>query len=87
MKIDPFGPTGIHPYKQPYPRALSANHKKTKDRLEISSEAIKLQQHSSVIADRKKKVSEIRSQIESGTYKIDEKELAKAIFRYYFGDR
>lgn len=54
---------------------------KTNDQIEISSEALKLQQQTDPA--RQEKIAHIKDQIQNGTYKIDHQELAKSIYNYY----
>jgi negative regulator of flagellin synthesis FlgM len=54
-----------------------------KDELQISDEAKKLLSSSKFEQDRADKVSEIKNQIDSGTYKINVSETAKSILNFW----
>ncbi|MGV3024285.1 flagellar biosynthesis anti-sigma factor FlgM [Clostridium thermobutyricum] len=59
-----------------------------KDKIEISSLGKALNEYSINYneVDREKKVAEIKEKIESGTYKVNSKELTKKILKY-MGDK
>lgn len=82
MKITNYGPFGLNPYQRDLQRAdtMKKSTAKTNDQVEISSEALKLQQTEPT---RQEKISEIKEQIQNGTYEIDHQELAKSIYNYY----
>ncbi|WP_033827745.1 flagellar biosynthesis anti-sigma factor FlgM [Bacillus andreraoultii] len=83
MKITNYGPSGLNPYKREFQKAETVKKSvgKTNDQIEISSEALKLQQKSDPA--RQAKIAEIKEQVQNGTYKIDHQELAKSIYNYY----
>jgi negative regulator of flagellin synthesis FlgM len=54
-----------------------------KDELQISDEAKKLLSTSKFETDRAEKISEIKSQIDKGTYKINVNETAKSIINFW----
>lgn len=83
MKITNYGPSGLNPYMQEMKKTETVKKKavKTNDQIEISSEALKLQQQTDPA--RQEKIAHIKDQIQNGTYKIDHQELAKSIYNYY----
>lgn len=86
MKINHIGgPQGINPYRQ---QVNTIQHQeqaaKTKtDKVEISAAAKDLQKLSAMEKERAAKVEKIKSQVESGTYKIDPRQIAEKIVAYY----
>jgi negative regulator of flagellin synthesis FlgM len=82
MKITNYGPFGLNPYQRDLQRAdtMKKSTAKTNDQVEISSEALKLQQTEPT---RQERISKIKEQIQNGTYEIDHQELAKSIYNYY----
>ncbi|WP_062354113.1 flagellar biosynthesis anti-sigma factor FlgM [Bacillus kwashiorkori] len=85
MKITNFGPNGINPYKKPLVKTDSNIGKRDSksDQIEISEEALKLQQQAQTDPARQAKIAEIKQQIETGTYRVDHQQLAKSIHQYY----
>lgn len=83
MKITNYGPSGLNPYMQEMQKmeTVKKNAAKANDQIEISSEALKLQQQTDPA--RQEKIAHIKDQIQNGTYKIDHQELAKSIYNYY----
>ncbi|MEN0650735.1 flagellar biosynthesis anti-sigma factor FlgM [Caldifermentibacillus hisashii] len=81
MKITNYGPSGLNPYMQQKTETIKKKAEKTNDQIEISSEALKLQQQTDPA--RQEKIAHIKDQIQNGTYKIDHQELAKSIYNYY----
>jgi len=83
MKVTNYGPSGLNPYMQEMQKTETVKKKtaKTNDQIEISSEALKLQQQTDPA--RQEKIAHIKDQIQNGTYKIDHQELAKSIYNYY----
>jgi negative regulator of flagellin synthesis FlgM len=86
MKINPYGTQGINPYKRNMNKLDQAGKTtgKTTDKVEISSEAIEMQQQvNQTTAERQSKIDEIKLQVENGTYKVDPKTVAKSIINFY----
>lgn len=83
MKVTNYGPSSLNPYMQEMQKTETVKKKtaKTNDQIEISSEALKLQQQTDPA--RQEKIAHIKDQIQNGTYKIDHQELAKSIYNYY----
>ena len=84
MKIQNYGPSGLNPYKRELQKeeALKKNPMKTDDKIEISSEALKLQQQSTDPV-RQEKINQLKEQIQNGTYKINHQQLAEKIYNYF----
>jgi len=85
MKINNIGSIGVNPYKRNQEKSDLANQKSQvqKDKVEISTEAIDLQQSNEVAKAREEKVQTIKAQLENGTYTIDPKEIAKGLLNFY----
>ena len=85
MKINPFGTQGINPYKRQMNKIDQANQvvSKSKDKVEISSTALEMQQVSQVSDARQARVEELKRQVENGTYHVDIKETAQSIINFY----
>ena len=66
----------VNPYtKQFNHQAEKPAAAKQKDKVEISAEALKLQQTSQIETERLQKVNELKKKIESGEYKINPEEI------------
>lgn len=86
MKINHIGgPHGINPYRQQLNKIQQKEQtaKKQADQVEISAAAKDLQKLSAMEKERAAKVEKIRSQVESGTYKIDPRQIAEKMVAYY----
>ena len=85
MKIQKVNIPAINPYKTNQLKAEQVEQKakmKT-DKLEISSEAKQLSEISPFTIERNKRVEELKSEIESGTYKVDAEQLASNLAKYF----
>ncbi|MFV2046271.1 flagellar biosynthesis anti-sigma factor FlgM [Metabacillus sp. YM-086] len=85
MKINNIGSMGVNPYKRNLEKSDLANQKSQakKDKVEISTEAIDLQQSNEVAKAREEKVQVIKTQLENGTYTIDPQAMAKGLLSFY----
>lgn len=86
MKINHIGGShGINPYRQQLNKIQQQEQtaKKQADQVEISAAAKDLQKLSAMEKERAAKVEKIRSQVESGTYKIDPRQIAEKMVAYY----
>ena len=85
MKIHNFGTPGMNPYKQTLVKQESAVKQQPtgSDKIEISHTAKELQQQSTFVMDRQKKVEAIQSQIQNGTYKVDPEKVAKSLVDFF----
>jgi negative regulator of flagellin synthesis FlgM len=84
MKIQNYGPSGLNPYKREMQttETLKKNPTKANDKLEISSEALKLQQQSTDPV-RQEKINSLKKQIQNGTYQINHQALAEKIYNHF----
>ena len=84
MKINPLGTRAIQSYNQT--QSVKNVGKKTEsfaDKLEISSKAKQMQLSSSYESERADKVNKIKEDINSGTYKVDARQVAQDMLNYY----
>jgi negative regulator of flagellin synthesis FlgM len=81
MRINHFNSIQNNPYKNQVQdmkqEKMQSNFKK--DELQISDEAKKLLSSSKFDQERAEKVSEIKNQVDKGTYKVNVSETAKSI--------
>ncbi|CJF93116.1 flagellar biosynthesis anti-sigma factor FlgM [Priestia megaterium] len=82
MKINPSNLFGINPYKKPSEKTEQVSKKNPQDQIHISSEAKKLQGNEPS-PERLEKLEKLKQQINSGTYEINGKEIAKGIVDFY----
>ncbi|MCM3443764.1 flagellar biosynthesis anti-sigma factor FlgM [Metabacillus halosaccharovorans] len=85
MKINNVGSMGVNPYKKNIEKSSAATSKphSKADKVEISSKAIDLQQSNEVLKARQEKVQALKTQVDSGTYTIDPKAIAKGLLNFY----
>lgn len=85
MKINNLGSVNVNPYKKNLEKQTAASTKSQskEDKVEISSKAIDLQQSNEVVKVRQEKVQAIKAQVESGTYTIEPKAIAKGLLDFY----
>ncbi|MEG0472391.1 MAG: flagellar biosynthesis anti-sigma factor FlgM [Solibacillus sp.] len=84
MKINPIGIQAINSYKN---QTRSVNNTKTNpsfaDQIEISSQAKEMQGTSTYATDRANKVQKLKEEIQSGNYKVDARQVAEDMLKYY----
>jgi negative regulator of flagellin synthesis FlgM len=85
MRINHFNSIQNNPYKN---QVQNMKHEKVqsgykKDELQISDEAKILLSSSKFEQDRAEKISEIKSQVDKGTYKVNVNETAKSIINFW----
>ncbi|MGE7977792.1 flagellar biosynthesis anti-sigma factor FlgM [Psychrobacillus sp. NPDC093200] len=85
MKITNLGVNQINPYKRNQMQTEKTQNalKTTADQLEISSAAKSMQTKSPIEVEQAERVAAIKADIEAGTYKVDAKQLATNILKYY----
>ena len=84
MKINPLGIRAIQSYNQAQSVKKADKKEETfADRLEISSKAKEMQVTSSYELDRADKVKKLKEDINSGTYKVDARQVAQDMLNYY----
>jgi negative regulator of flagellin synthesis FlgM len=85
MRINHFNSIQNNPYKN---QVQNMKHEKVqsgykKDELQISDEAKKLLSSSKFESDRAEKITEIKSLVDKGTYKVNVFETAKSIINFW----
>ncbi|MGN7479613.1 flagellar biosynthesis anti-sigma factor FlgM [Solibacillus silvestris] len=86
MKINPIGLQAINSYnKQARPVKNADAQKSFADQIEISSKAKEMQANSSFANERAERMKKIKEDIDSGTYKVDAKQVAEDMLKYYRG--
>ncbi|ATP39065.1 flagellar biosynthesis anti-sigma factor FlgM [Solibacillus sp. R5-41] len=84
MKINPIGIQAINSYKN---QARSVNNPKTNqsfaDQIEISLKAKEMQGTSTYANERADRVQKLKEEIQSGTYKVDARQVAEDMLKYY----
>ncbi|WP_156855613.1 flagellar biosynthesis anti-sigma factor FlgM [Oceanobacillus sp. AG] len=84
MKINRPNQLNFNPYKQQLQKQTEMKKTaKRSDELQISKEALKLQEKGQPNNNRSKKVQEIKQQIENGEYKVDHEVAAQKMFEFW----
>lgn len=83
MKIYGTNRPNIYSYYEQQQKIKQTQHKPSKDRLEISEAALKLQNHEQIKNDRKAYIKEIKQQINSGEYRINYEKTAKKLIDFF----
>jgi negative regulator of flagellin synthesis FlgM len=84
MRIDKFGFHQSNPYASQKNQIKHVSPMKSaEDKIEISSTAKEMSGVSKVIQERQERISKLKQQIESGTYKVDSKIVAKSMVDFY----
>jgi negative regulator of flagellin synthesis FlgM len=85
LRINQYNSIQNNPYKN-QSQGNKPEEKKTaykKDEIQISDEAKKLLKSSRFEQERAEKVSEIKNQVDNGTYKVNVSETAKSILNFW----
>jgi negative regulator of flagellin synthesis FlgM len=86
MKINPLNNSRINPYQRNADKVNQLkNSQKPLDKVEISSQAKDMQEISKISKERQARVEELKVQVENGTYKVDSREIAKNMLKFYKG--
>ncbi|ARK32100.1 flagellar biosynthesis anti-sigma factor FlgM [Halalkalibacter krulwichiae] len=84
MKINPYNSIPQNPYRKQIEKTEKAATTEAKrDKVEISSEALSMQQVTKVEKERQEKVEALKKQIASGEYKVDSKAIANKLYDYW----
>lgn len=84
MKINPLGIRAVQSYNQaPTVKKTEKKSDSFADKLEISSKAKEMQVTSSYESERADKVNKLKEDINSGTYKVDARQVAQDMLKYY----
>ena len=86
MKINPIGLQAINNYnKQARPVKTEETQKTFADQIEISTKAKEMQANSTYANERAERVKKIKEDIDSGNYKVDAKQVAEDMLKFYKG--
>lgn len=86
MKINPIGVQAVNPYNKQARAVKSTETQKTfADQIEISSKAKEMQANSTYASERAERVKKIKEDIDSGNYKVDAKQVAEDMLKFYRG--
>ncbi|MDV6376996.1 flagellar biosynthesis anti-sigma factor FlgM [Sporosarcina sp. GW1-11] len=85
MKIDGFKTPPVNPYRNQQMKVEQAkqSYQMKSDKLEISTEAKKLSAASPIETERQQRVQQLKAQVQSGEYQVDEKTLASKLLSYF----
>lgn len=85
MKVQGYGVNAVNPYQnqQVKTNEVKKSSLSFQDQLEISSQAKDLQGVKSYESERADRLSELKSQIQNGTYKVDSEKLAKDLLNHF----
>lgn len=85
MKIQGYGVNAVNPYQnqQVKTNEVKKSSLSFQDQLEISSQAKDLQGVKSYESERADRLSELKSQIQNGTYKVDSEKLARDLLNHF----
>ncbi|WP_096269427.1 flagellar biosynthesis anti-sigma factor FlgM [Paucisalibacillus globulus] len=84
MKVNGPNQTNFNPYKNQIQKQMEMKKVgKQQDQLEISSEAMKLQENTKVNAKREAYVQEIKNRVESGQYEINYEKTAQKMIDFW----
>lgn len=84
MKIDryqPIRPYTHYPLSRPADQPVGSSEKN--DKVEISSEAKRMQGLQKLEEERTEKVKQIQAQVEAGTYHVASKDIAQKMYAYW----
>ena len=86
MKINPINVQAINTYnKQARPVKNAETPKTFADHIEISSKAKEMQTNPTYANERAERVKKIKEDIDSGNYKVDAKQVAEDMLKFYRG--
>ncbi len=85
MKVQGYGVNAVNPYQnqQVKTNEVKKSSLSFQDQLEISSQAKDLQGVKSYESERADRLSELKSQIQNGTYKVDSEKLARDLLNHF----
>ena len=84
MKINPIGLQAINSYKKQARTEKTENVQKSfADHIEISSKAKVMQATNTYANERAERIKQLKADIDSGEYKVDAKQVAEDMLKYY----
>ncbi|MDF2534994.1 MAG: anti-sigma-28 factor FlgM [Bacillales bacterium] len=88
MKIERNNLGPVNPYKQHTNiRRSNSSSFSGEDKIEISSAALEMQESSKFLTERNERIEQIKKEINSGNFKVNEFEVAKSLYNYYFNNK
>lgn len=86
MKINPIGLQAINPYNKQARAVKNTEAPKTfADHIEISTKAKEMQANTTYANERAERLKKIKEDIDSGNYKVDAKQVAEDMLKFYRG--
>lgn len=89
MKINnPTGASLINAYQKhnQKPAIDKSNASSKKDQVQISEQAKAMLESKTTDPARQEKVQQLKSQVQSGEYKVDSQKVAEKIYQFWFND-
>lgn len=84
MKISNYGVNAVNAYKNQVRNVKSANNKSSfADKIEISKAAQNMQGVTTYSSERAERVQQLKSEIDSGEYKVNARKVAEDMLKYY----
>ena len=83
MKINNIRPMNVNPYNKQQEKIENYKLQKQKIKLKYSPEALELQKGDQFEIERQQKVTELKSKVDSGEYKINPKEVARKMYSFW----
>ncbi|MFJ7950798.1 flagellar biosynthesis anti-sigma factor FlgM [Lysinibacillus sp. NPDC096418] len=84
MKISNYGVNAVNAYKNQVRNVKSANNKSSfADKIEISKAAQNMQGVTTYSSERTERVQQLKSEIDSGEYKVNARKVAEDMLKYY----
>ncbi|WP_088104283.1 flagellar biosynthesis anti-sigma factor FlgM [Halalkalibacter urbisdiaboli] len=84
MKVNPYQSIQQNPYRKQVEKSDKAAAVSGKrDKLEISSQALEMQQGTRIEKERIDKVEQLKKQIEAGEYKVNPQAVAAKFYGYW----
>lgn len=83
MKINHLRNVNVNPYNKQVEKLEQTQKAKSKDKIEISSEAIKLQKIGNIELERQEKVDALKREVQSGQYELNAKKVAEKMYSYW----
>lgn len=83
MKINHIPGLKVNPYNKQAGKMEQTQKSTSKDKIEISSEAMKLQKLGNLEAARQEKVDAIKKEVQSGQYEVNAKKVAEKMYSFW----
>ncbi|MGG0720062.1 flagellar biosynthesis anti-sigma factor FlgM [Robertmurraya massiliosenegalensis] len=83
MKINPLRSINVNPYNKQAEKIEPTQKAKGKDKVEISTEAMKLQKLGNIELERQEKVDAIKKEVQSGNYEVNAKVIAEKMYSFW----